>query len=67
MLLSEFYVYTGDVTLNGLPSLKSIGEDAFRDFGGKLTITGEYPALETIDFEAFQFAGNARPILTSQK
>eukprot|EP00729_Bicosta_minor_P022438 gene22438-biopygen31389 len=55
----EFGGYTKDIELAGLPLLKSIGEDAFRSVVGKLTFTGEYPALETIGTYAFGSADNA--------
>ena len=54
----EFSSYGKNITLSGLPSLKSIGNHAFSSFGGKLTFTGEYPALETIMNDAFTVAGN---------
>eukprot|EP00729_Bicosta_minor_P033103 gene33103-biopygen18655 len=52
--------YTGgrDVTLDtGLESLHSIGVEAFVSFKGRLTIAGEYPALETVGEFAFFAAG----------
>lgn len=49
----EFKEYEKDVTLNGLPSLKSIGEEAFERCVGRLTLNGEYPALEIIGRQAF--------------
>ena len=49
-----FSSYSGDITLTGLQFLNSIedsafgGDHKFDRRSGKLTITGEYPALETI-------------------
>lgn len=66
----EFNSYARDVTLNGLQSLKSIGEQAFEDYVGKFTFTGDYPALETIGSMAFNCgspsgrnAGNAGSVI----
>lgn len=50
-----FSYYSGDITLTGLQFLNSIEDSAFGgdhpffdQRSGKLTFTGEYPALETI-------------------
>ena len=50
--------YLGDVAIEGLPFLKSIGRSSFKDFAGRLTFTGEYPRLATIEDGAFEDAGS---------
>jgi hypothetical protein len=50
----EGKAFTGDVVLNGLEHLKSVGDKAFSFFKAKLTIKGNFPAWTEIG--AFSFA-----------
>ena len=47
------YTGSGDITITGLPLLKSIGNFAFYSFKGVVVFKGEYPRLETIGTQAF--------------
>lgn len=53
---NAFAGHSGDVTIEGLPFLTSIGKSSFRDFTGKLAITGNHPKLATIKWSAFESA-----------
>jgi hypothetical protein len=48
-----FNEYDGDITLTGLPCLRTIRNNAFRQMTGKLSVTGEYPRLGSIGTTAF--------------
>ena len=49
---------------HGLPALTTIGEDAFLDFAGLMTVGGDFPLLSTIAKAAFgygqSYIGNAK-------
>jgi hypothetical protein len=51
-----FNEYDGDITLTGLPCLRTIGNHAFQQMTGKLSVTGDYPLLGSIGNAAFYLA-----------
>ena len=61
---NEFRAYEGDVVLKGLALLTSIEATAFCLLNGRLTISGVYPALETIGGSAFNSGGTRDSAIT---
>eukprot|EP00729_Bicosta_minor_P009692 gene9692-2814_t len=56
----EFRGFGGNVTLGRMSELGSIGDNAFRDFKGVLTVdAGDCPKLASIGQEAFRSVSNA--------